>query len=35
MSYNSGPNLTGENNTVSNNIYLVENGHPVDVRAYL
>ena len=32
MSYNSGPNLTGENNTVSNNIYLVENGHPVDIK---
>ena len=32
MFYNSGPNLTGENNTVSNNIYLLENGHPVDIK---
>ena len=32
MFYNTGPNLTGENNTVSNNIYLVENGHPVDIK---
>ena len=32
MFYNSGPNLTGENNTVSNNIHLVQNGHPVNIK---
>ena len=28
---NSGPNLTGENDIVANNIYLIDNGQPVNL----